>query len=98
MYIIRDIFQLKFGHFKEGRALLSDAISRNLLPEAAGLRALSDFTGPSYRLIMEMSFDNLAEYEKSLTSELSKDDWQLWYQEYKQHVDSSYREILKQVI
>lgn len=98
MYVIRDIFQLKFGHFKEARNLLNDAVARKLMPEAAGLRALSDFTGPAYRLIMEISFNSLAEYEKSLTSELSKDDWQQWYQQFKQHVDSSYREILKQVI
>lgn len=98
MYVVRDIFQLKFGHFKEARGLLNDAISKNLMPQAAGIRALSDFTGPSYRLIMESSFNTLADYEGSLTTELSKDEWQQWYQQFRQHVESSYREILKQVI
>ncbi len=97
MFVVRDIFQLKFGHFKDARNLLNDAVSGNLFPEAAEMRALSDFTGPSYRLIMEMTFSSLAEYESALTSELSKDGWQQWYQRFKQHVDSSCREILKQV-
>lgn len=98
MYVIRDIFQLKFGHFKEAKALLSEAMTHKLLPQDAQLRALSDFTGPSYRLIMELSFPTLAEYEKTLHSELNQDEWQHWYQQFKPHVDSSYREILKQVL
>jgi len=97
MYVIRDIFHLKFGHFKEAKALFNEAMTKQLLPKDAQLRVLSDFTGPSYRLIMESSFPSLAEYEKTLHSELNQEEWQQWYQQFKAHVDSSCREILKQV-
>lgn len=98
MYVVRDIFQLKFGHFKEAKVLLSEAMDKRLLPQDSQLRVLSDFTGHSYRLIMESSFPGLAEYEQMLHSELNQDEWQQWYQQFKSHVDSSYREILKQVL
>lgn len=59
---------------------------------------LTDFTGDAYRLILEASFDTLDEYEKSLTGNMSQNDWQQWYLKFKEHVERSYREILKQVM
>ena len=97
MYIVRDIFQLKFGHYKEAKALLDEARNQDLLPDAKAFRVLSDFTGDSYRLIMEEGFDSLAEYEKSITGGLQKPEWKQWYEEFKTHVVSSHREILRQV-
>jgi hypothetical protein len=98
MYIIRDIFNLKFGHFKEAKALLDEAKSKNMLPDAQNMRALSDFTGDSYRLILEEGFETLADYEKSMASGLSQAEWKEWYERFKPHVETSHREILKQVI
>jgi len=97
MYITRDIFHLKFGHFKEAKALLDDISTKGLLPESISRRALSDFTGDSYRLILEMSFNSLADYEQHLQTGMSNPDWKQWYEQFKQHVDRSYREILKEV-
>lgn len=98
MYIIRDIFHLKFGAYKDAKLLLDDAYSRGLLPDAKSSRVLSDFTGDSYRLVFEEGYDSLGEYEKSLTESLKKADWKKWYEKFKQHVESSHREILKQVM
>lgn len=98
MYVIRDIFQLKFGQYKDAKALLDEANSAGLLPNASAIRILSDFTGDSYRLIFEENFETLAEYEKSLTGSMATDDWKKWYGKFKEHVNSSHREILKQVI
>jgi hypothetical protein len=97
MYIIRDIFQLKFGHFRDARTLLDQAIKSGIMPLTESVRLLSDFTGNSYRLIFEEQFKSLADYEKSLTSGMAEDEWQNWYAQFKQHVDSSHREILKLV-
>ena len=97
MYIIRDIFQLKFGHFKEASALLNQATEKGLMPQAQQVRVLSDFTGDAYRLIFEEGWNSLAEYEQSLTGSMRTDDWQKWYGEFKQHVERSHREILKLV-
>lgn len=98
MYIVRDIFQLRFGAYREAKALLDNAFSKGMLPDAKSARILSDFTGDSYRLIFEEGHDTLADYEKSLTESIGKADWKKWYEKFKLHVESSYREILKQVM
>jgi hypothetical protein len=98
MYVIRDIFHLKFGHYRDVKQLLEEAKSKNMLPEAESVRVLSDFTGDAYRLIMEESYNSLADYEKSLNGSMGQEEWQKWYQQFKPHVESSHREILKQVM
>ena len=98
MYVVRDIFHLKFGHYKDAQALLNDANEKNLLPEAKGTRVLTDFTGDSYRLIIEETFKSLADYEESLNSSMRTDDWKDWYNKFKDHVHRSHREILNQIM
>jgi len=97
MYIIRDIFQLKFGHFRDAKALLAEASRNKLLPNAQNVKVLSDFTGDSYRLILEEEYNSLAEYEQSLTTSMKQEAWQNWYSRLKDHILSSHREILKEV-
>lgn len=98
MYVVRDIFQLKFGHFKEAKALLEEASKKGMMPNSQSMRILSDFTGDSYRLIMEEDQKSLADYESALSKGMGQKDWQDWYEKFKQHVESSHREILKQVM
>jgi len=98
MYITRDIFHLKFGHFKDAKALFESAIKDGFLPEAVHGRILSDFTGDSYRLVLEQSFNSLADYEKHLQQAMAEQKWQQWYEQLKQHIERSHREILKQVL
>ena len=98
MYIIRDIFQLKYGHFKDAKTLLDDAIKKDIMPKTSNIRVLSDFTGDAYRLIFEEGYETLAAYEENLTDSMGKEEWQKWYQQFKPHIETSHREILKQVI
>ena len=98
MYIVREIFHLKFGQFKDAKALFQEALQKNLLPNVKNMRVLSDFTGESYRLILESSHETLDDFEKSLKMELDMAEWQSWYTKFKAIVKSSQREILKQVI
>lgn len=98
MFIVRDIFQLRFGAFREAKALLDEAYSKGMLPDAKSARILSDFTGDSYRLIFEEGHDSLADYEKSLAASMEKKEWKAWYEKFKMHVTGSQREILKQVL
>jgi hypothetical protein len=72
MYIVRDIFQLKFGHFRPVKALMEEAMQKRIMPEAKSNRILSDFTGDSYRFIFEIGYDSLADFEKELTSDMGK--------------------------
>ena len=98
MYIIRDIFQLQFGHYRDVKVLLESAKEKNLLPHAKELRVLTDFTGDAYRLIFEEGCDTLAEYEQALQSSMSQPEWKNWYDEFKKHVITSHREILRKVM
>jgi len=98
MYIVRDTMYLKFGHYRDAKALLEEADKKGLLPKAVSQRVLSDFTGDAYRLILEEGFNSLAEYEQHLQSSMSGYEWKQWYEQFKQHVERSEREILKQVM
>ena len=97
MYIVRDIFQLKFGHYKDVKALMDEAKAKSMFPEAKSMRMLTDFTGDAYRFIMEVGFDTLGDYEKAITSDMGHADFQSWYTRFKEHTLSSHREILKVV-
>lgn len=98
MFIVRDMFYLKFGHYREVKALFDEAFSKKMFPEAKNIRVLTDFTGHSYRIVLEAGFDTLAAYEKNLSEGMGKGEWQQWYEKFKSHVESSNREILKQVM
>jgi len=98
MYVIRDIFYLKYGHYRDAKQLLDEAFENDLMPKQQGTRLLTDFTGDAYRLIFEQSCGSLAEFEQTLSSAMNAEEWQKWYKKFRGHVKSSYREILKQVM
>ena len=98
MYIVRDIFQLKFGHYKDAKQLLEEARDQDLLPQAVHNRILSDFTGDSYRLIFEEGYESLSDFERALTEGMAKKEWRDWYEKMKKHIRTSHREILKHVM
>jgi hypothetical protein len=96
-FLVRDIFQLKFGHFRPVKELFSEAKDKNMMPEAKFSKVLTDFTGDSYRLILENGYNSLLDYETALTSGMSDPEWQQWYKKFMEHVESSHREILKEI-
>lgn len=98
MYIVRDIFYLQYGKYKEAKALLDKAYSSGLLPDARSARVLTDFTGTAYRLIFEEGYEHLEEYEQSLQTSMKKAAWKKWYEQFKVLVRYSEREILKLVL
>ncbi len=94
MFIVRDVFYLKFGAFRNAYQLLQKAKQDNIMPNGDA-RILSDFTGHSYRLIFENQYESLAAFETELSEGMKKSEWQQWYVNFKEHVESSSREILK---
>jgi len=98
MYIIREIFHLQFGRYREAKALIDEAIHNHLLLQPPGNRVLTDFTGEGYRLIIELPYATLAEYETDLKKELTGTGWKEWSERFKVITRYSEREILKQVI
>ena len=49
MYIVRDIFNLKYGHFRPVKAMMDEAMKMGMMPNSKNTRILSDFTGGAYR-------------------------------------------------
>lgn len=98
MYIVREIFHLQFGHYREVKAFIDEGMQKHVLSQPSGSRILTDFTGEGYRLIFERPYATLADYEKALSTDLSQAGWRDWYEKTKPHVSSFHREILKQVM
>ncbi|MFY7838750.1 MAG: hypothetical protein ACOVP7_00685 [Lacibacter sp.] len=98
MFIVREIFHLQFGRYREAKKLLDEAMQKHLLLQPAGSRVLTDFTGEGYRLIIELPFESLAVYESELKKELNAADWSDWYSRFKPLVRSSEREIMKRIM
>ena len=96
-FVVRDIFQLKFGHFRPVKELFREVKDKNLMEGSKYMRLLTDFTGDSYRLVLEAGFNSLLEYETALSGGMSDPEWQQWYKRFMEHVESSHREILKEV-
>src|SRR5207248_10881538 len=61
MYIIRDIFRLNFGHYRDAKGLVDEVRKKNMMPQSKNFRLLTDFTGDNYRLIFELGYDSLAD-------------------------------------
>ena len=98
MYVVRDIFNLKYGHFRPVKAMMEESMKMGMMPKERNMRMLSDFTGDAYRLIMEMSFESLSDFEKELSKDMSKPEFQEWYKKFIAHVESGHREILKVIM
>lgn len=97
MYIVREIFHLQFGRYREAKTLIDEALQKHLLLQPSGSRILTDFTGEGYRLIIELPYATLADYEADLKKELGGTGWKEWYEKFKPLMRFSEREILKQV-
>ncbi|ESU25262.1 hypothetical protein FEDK69T_00270 [Flavobacterium enshiense DK69] len=97
MYVVREIFYLQFGRFKEAKAMFEQANSLGLMKMPEGGRILTDFTGESYRFIFESPYKTLADFEADLNREMSAEAWKEWYEKFKPLVRHSEREILKQI-
>jgi hypothetical protein len=79
------------------KELFQEAFDKNMAPDAKFSRILSDFTGDSYRLILESGYDSLMDYESNLSAGMAEPEWQAWYKKFMEHVESSHREILKEI-
>lgn len=98
MYIVREIFHLQFGRYREAKTLIDEGMQKHLLLQPSGSRILTDFTGEGYRLIIELPYATLADYETELKKELGGTGWKDWYEKFKALIRYSEREILKQVM
>ncbi|MBL7960594.1 hypothetical protein JNL27_10190 [bacterium] len=97
MIIVRNIFQLKFGHAKDAKALIPEG--RNIMKQhgMGGARFMTDVTGQFYTLEMELSYDTLSAYEKNASETMGSKEFSAWYGKFMTHIESGRREIFSVV-
>jgi hypothetical protein len=95
MILVRNIFRLKFGKAKEAVAIWKEgrALNKKLGLSEAPIRILTDLTGPSYTLMMEVTHESLADFERLGKQVMAAPEWQSWYQKFVPLVESGAREI-----
>ena len=93
MILVRDIFQLKFGKARDAMNLWKKMLPLMAVSGHTPDRLLTDLTGQYYTLIMESTFENLAEYESAFSETVVSDEWRKSYAKFVELVDSGRREI-----
>ena len=94
MNVVRDTIYIKFGKAKEAKALTAEFNEILKKYDNTPRRFLTDFTGESYRLVLESTFVDLASFESTLKSHFGQDEWRQWYEKFIPLVNRSEREIL----
>jgi hypothetical protein len=95
MIVVRNVFRLKFGATKEAVSAFKDAqvLAQKLRPGGVPPRILTDLVSSFYTLVLELTFDSLADFEKSTQAMMANQDWKNWYQQVLPLIDSGHREI-----
>ena len=97
MIIVRDVFQLHFGKAREAIALAKEGRE---LERRAGYpvsRILTDVVGEYYTLVMESSFESLAQHEEALRAASQDQAWREWYAKFVPLVHEGRREVFRVV-
>lgn len=97
MILVRDVFQLKFGKareamdvWKEGRSLLERSGTQST-------RLLTDLVGPYYTLVLERTYESLADFEGSSQEFRANDEWKTWYERFLPLLAGGHREVFNVV-
>jgi hypothetical protein len=97
MVVVRNIFQLKFGQARDAVAAWKEGLA---IAEKAGMkrgsaRLLTDLAGPDfYTLVLEVTYDSLAEFEQQSQKMMSDSAWRTWYPKVAGFAEGGRREIL----
>jgi hypothetical protein len=97
MIVVRDIFRMRFGQSREVTRLWKQGLEivRHLGYHREETRLLTDVAGESfYTLILESTWDTLAEWEHISTRLRETPEWQQWYQKVVPLIETGRREIL----
>jgi hypothetical protein len=99
MIVVRNVFQLKFGHAKDAIAAWKEMIglASKLDFGAQEMRLLTDAVGPFYTVVFEVSFESMGKYEESAKRMMANPQWSSAYQKITPHVESGYREIFNRI-
>ncbi len=98
MIVVRNHFRIKFGQAKPAVAALQkggETLKR--LGFSGTSRVLTDVTGPSYTVVLEMQYDSLSAFEHESKTLLAKPEWRAWYETFIPYVESGSRDIFSVV-
>jgi hypothetical protein len=94
MIVVRNTFRIKFGQAKAALAAFKEIQALNArLGFSVDSRLLTDLTGPSYTLVYELQFQNLADFEAQAPKVMGSEEWRALYDKFIPHAESGSREI-----
>ena len=93
MIVVRVVFRLKFGKAKDVKALMEESKKFRDAEQQKNFKILFDLVGPSYTMVLENTFKNLAEFESEMSNTFKQKEWGEWYQKFTPNIRTSYREI-----
>lgn len=99
MILVRNVFRLKFGHAREAVAAWKEmaGLARRLEFGGRDFRLLTDAVGPFYTLVFELTFEDLAAYERESKQLMANAEWGEMYRKITPHLESGSREIFNVV-
>ena len=97
MFVVRNIFQLRFGKAKEAVPIAKEMESLNQRLGGPPGRILVDVVGDFYTLVLEFPVNSLAELETRTGQIMGNSEWQSCYSRLVPLVESGRREILREV-
>jgi hypothetical protein len=93
MILVRNTFRVKFGRMKDALALMKEGEKAMKAITQKPQRLLTDVTGAFYTLVLEVEYDNLAEFENVGAEMMKAPGWKDWYQKFGALVEKGRREI-----
>ncbi len=92
----RMVFQLKYGKARDGIGIWKEILTElKGRPDGPAIRLLTDITGPSYMLIMEMHYRNMMEFGPKMTRWLSDEKMREAYGRFVPLCESSCRTLYR---
>ena len=95
MIVVRNVFRLKFGETREAVAAFREGFGhiQRMGISRAPARLLTDLVSSFYTVVLEQTYESLADFENSAKILMADKDWKAWYQTVLPLVESGYREI-----
>lgn len=97
MVVAREVFQLHFGKAREALAVVREMRALMQRRGFAEARFLVDYVGEYYTLVMEITVDDLAGYERALAETTGDEEWRKLYARLVPLVRRGHREIFRTV-
>lgn len=97
MFLVRDVFELKFGKAKDFIALYSANIETMEKQGHILDKMYSNYTGKYYTFVMEHEVESINEYEETLNKSFQDKEYESFYAKLLPLIETGHREILKVV-